>query len=255
MHKQNTLKFTGMIKKNIILLLLICVACQTTKIKNETYKIATSSPELGSIGQSDVKNGIEHSFKVRTLAKLENNIRVAIGVVPFNKQLNKVYASKAKYNQSHKKVAYIDSLPNKPELVTIKILDVNSLTNELNAPYNLDVIKLAKNIKGPQIITSIAVNLTIEDITKIRQADAYYLTNTLNKKYLITTYKSGKKADFIDIDTETIVAYQSSKFCWALNAKKQWYLADIVTDNSSCSGNTKSILPKKNKNDKSLFDM
>ncbi|MEN2401781.1 hypothetical protein GKZ90_0018475 [Flavobacterium sp. MC2016-06] len=244
-----------MIKKFVVFVVLICVACQTTKIKNEKYKIATTSPELGSIGQSGIKNGVENNFAVRTLPKLENKIRVTIGVVPFNRQLNKLYASKAKYNQNHKKIAYIDSLPNKPELVTIKILDVNGFVNELNASYNLDVIKLIQNIKNPQVITSIAVSLSVDEITKIRQSDAYYLTNSQDKKYLLTTYKSGKKADVIDIDPETIVAYQSSKFCWAGTSKNHWYIADIVSDNASCTGNTKAKIPKEDKNNKSLFDM
>lgn len=244
-----------MIKKVVVFLILICTACQTTNIKNEKYIIATSSPELGSVGQSAMKNALENNFATRTLPKLENKIRVAIGVVPFNRQLNRVYASKAKYNQNHKKVAYIDSLPNKPELVTIKILDLNGFVNELNAHYNLDVIKLVQNIKKPQVITGIAVSLSTDEITKIRQADAYYLTNSLDKKYLITTYKSGKKADTIDIDPETIVAYQSSNFCWAATANNHWYVADLVSNNTNCTGNTKSIIPKENKNDKSLFDM
>lgn len=244
-----------MIKKLVVLTLLICVACQTAKIKNETYKTAISSPELGSIGQSQIKNGIENNFAVRTLPKLENNIRLSIDIVPYNKQLNKIYASKAKYNQNQAKVTYIDSLPYKPELVTIKILDVNGLVNEINAHYNSDVLKLLQNTEKAQIITSVAVTLSLDEITKIRQADAYYLTNSLDKKYLITLYKSGKKTDTIDITTETIIAYQSSKFCWAESSKTKWYVADIVTDNTNCKGNTKSIVPKKDEESKSLFDM
>ncbi|MCD0464993.1 hypothetical protein [Flavobacterium sp. ENC] len=243
-----------MIKKLVVLTLLICVACQTTKIKNETYKIATSSPELGSIGQSQIKNGVENNFAVRTLPKLENNIRVSIDIVPYNKQLNKVYASKAKYNQNQAKVTYVDSLPNKPELVTIKILDVNGLVNELNSQHNSDVLRLLQNTEKTQIITAVAVTLSLDELTKIRQADAYYLTNSLDKKYLITLYKSGKKTDIIDISTQIIIAYQSSKFCWAQSSKTKWYIADIVTDNTNCKGNTKSIVPRKEE-DKSLFDM
>lgn len=243
-----------MIKKLVVLTFLIFVACQTTKIKNETYKIATSSPELGSIGQSQIKNGVENSFAVRTLPKLENNIRVSIDIVPYNKQLNKVYASKARYNQNQAKVTYIDSLPNKPELVTIKILDVNGLVNELNAQHNSDVLRLLQNTEKTQIITAVAVTLSLDEITKIRQSDAYYLTNSLDKKYLITLYKSGKKTDTIDISTQIIIAYQSSKFCWAESSKTKWYIADIVNDNTNCKGNTKSMVPKK-EDDKSLFDM
>ncbi|MBP1221750.1 hypothetical protein [Flavobacterium sp. 1355] len=242
-----------MIKKLVVLSMLICIACHTTKIKNETYKIATTSPELGSIGQSNKINGIENNFSVKAFPKLENEIRVAIEVVPYNRQLNKIYASKAKYNQNQTKVAYIDSLPTKPELVTIKILDINGLVNELNTQYNFDIVRLLQNTKKSQIITSIAVSLSLDAISKIRQADAYYLTNSQNKKYLITLMKSGKKADTIDINPETIVGYQSGNFCWALTSKKQWYIADIVNDNTNCKGNTKSIIPKEDS--KSLFDM
>lgn len=242
-----------MMKKLVVMSVLLCIACHTTKIKNETYKIAVTSPELGSIGQSNKTNGIENNFSVKAFPKLEKEIRVAIEVVPYNRQLNKIYASKAKYNQNQTKVAYIDSLPTKPELVTIKILDINGLVNELNTQYNSDIVRLLQNTKKSQIITSIAVSLSLDDISKIRQTDAYYLTNSQNKKYLITLMKSGKKTDTIDINPETIVGYQSGNFCWALTSKKQWYIADIVNDNTNCKGNTKSIIHKEDS--KSLFDM
>lgn len=246
-----------MIKKFVVLLILLCVACQptTTQIKNENYKIATSSPEIGSIGQSQKKNGIENNFAIRTLPKLENKIRVSIGVVPFNEQLHKVYGKKAKYNQNHSKIAYIDSLPVKPELVTIKILDVNGLVNELNASYNAEVKQFLQNTKNSEIITSLAVSLTTDEITKIRQADTYYLINPQEQKYLIALFKAGKKTDTIDINSETIVGYQASKFCWAVSSTDHWYIGDLVLNNMSCKGETKSKIPKKDKNNKSLFDM
>ncbi|GGF10395.1 hypothetical protein [Flavobacterium limi] len=241
--------------KNIFtsLVLLIFLSCQTTKIKNDTYKIATSSPELGSIGQSRKNTKQENSFAVRTLPKLENKIRITIGIVPFNRKLNKVYKSKARYNQNQTKVAYIDSLPKKPELVTIKILDINGLVSELNAAHNEDVFRLLRDTENSKIITSIAVSLSVDEITKIRQSDAYYLINSQEKKYTIALYKSGKKTDVIDINTESIVGYQTSRFCWATNQKRQWYIADIVEGSTSCNGNTQSSL--EDKKSKSLFDM
>ena len=242
-----------MIKKIIVFFFILCAACQTTKIKEDTYKIATSSPELGSIGQSQKNYKRENSFAERTLPKLENKIRITIGIVPFNRKLNKVYKSKAKYNQNQTKVTYIDSLPNKPELATIKILDINGLVNELNAPYNADVFRLLRDTENSEMVTSIAVSLSIDEITKIRQADAYYLVNSQEKKYTIALYKTGKKTETIDISQESIVGYQTSKFCWASNQKRQWYIADIVQGNTNCKGNTKSI-PEDKKN-KSLFDM
>lgn len=242
-----------MIKKIIVFFFILCAACQTAKIKNDTYKIATSSPELGAIGQSKKNIKRENNFAVRTLPKLENKIRVTIDIVPFNRKLNKVYKSKAKYNQNQTQVTYIDSLPKKPELATIKILDINGLVNELNAGYNADVFRLLKDTKNSQIITSIAVNLSVDEITKIRQADSYYLINPQEKKYTIALYKTGKKMDTIDISSESIVGYQTSEFCWASSQKRQWYIADIVQGNTSCKGNTGSI--SDDKKDKNLYDM
>jgi len=244
-----------MIKRLAVLFLIVCTACQTAKIKNDTYKVATTSPELGSIGDSRKKYGIKNTFEVRTLPTLENKIRVSISMVPFNRKLDKVYKSKAKYNQNHSQISYIDSLPKKPELVTIKILDINGLVNELNANYNSDVVRLLKDTKKFKIITSLAVNLPVDEITKIRQADAYYLTNTHDKKYSINLYKSGKKTDLLDISPEAIVAFQTSKFCWATNQKNEWYIADIILGENNCKGNTRSVIPKENKNNESLFDM
>lgn len=242
-----------MLKKIIVFLFIVCTACQTTKIKNDTYTIATSAPELGAIGQSQKNTKQENSFAVRTLPKLENKIRVTIGIVPFNRKLNKVYTSKARYNQNQTKVAYIDSLPKKPELVTIKILDITGLVSELNAAHNEDVFRLLRDTENSKIINSIAVSLSVDEITKIRQSDAYYLINSQEKKYTIALYKSGKKTDIIDINTESIVGYQTSTFCWATNQKRQWYIADIVEGSSNCSGNTQSS--PEDKKSKSLFDM
>lgn len=242
-----------MLKKIVVLVILICTACQTTKIKNEEYKFSTSIVELGSIGISKSAYN-QNTFDPKALPKLENNIRVEIGVVPYNRKLNQIYKSKAKYNQNQTKVAFIDSLSIKPELVTIKILDIAGLVHEINADYNTEILKLLIDTQTSKIISSLAVSLSIEEIAKIRQADAYYLTNTQYKKYIITLFKSGKKTDTININPETIVAYQLSSFCWATSDRGNWYVADIINENTNCKGITQSKISKKKKN-KDLFDI
>lgn len=241
--------------KNVFLLsiLLTFLSCQSTKIKKETYKVSTSVPELGAIGES-VSSFNQNTFDSRTLAKLENNIRVEIDIVPFNLKLDRIYKSKAKYNQSQSKIVFIDSLSVKPELVTIKILDVTGFVNELNATYNSDVFKLLTDTNESKIVSSLALNLSIDDLAKIRQADSYYLINLQERKYTIGLYKSGKKTDILEINPQAILAYQVSSFCWAISERGQWYIADMVKENKNCRGNTKSKINKKKKNE-SLFDM
>lgn len=242
-------------RKNIfIILIVLCSACQSTKIKKERYKVSTLSPEIGSVGQSKSLFGFQNDFKVRTLPKLENNIRLAIEIVPFNKRLNHFYKAKTKFNQNQSKLIYIDSLPTKPELTTIRLLDVTGFVSELNADYNASVFRLLFDTQNSKIISSVAVNLSPEEITKIRQADTYYLINPQDNKYTLSLYKLGKKTDTITVNPETIVAFRWSKLCWAVSEKGKWYIADMIEGENSCKGNTKSRIKEKSKS-KSLFDM
>lgn len=241
-------------KNSLFILLLVFSACQSTKIKNDRYKVSSASPEIGSSGQSKSLFGLQNDFEVRTLPKLENNIRLAIEVVPFNKRLNHFYKAKTKFNQNQSKLTYIDSLPTKPELVTIQLLDITGFTNELNAAYNASVFRLLFDTQNSKIISSVAVSLSPEEITKIRQADTYYLTNPQDNKYTFSLYKLGKKTETITVNPETIVAYRWSKLCWAVSEKGQWYIADMIEGANRCKGNTKSRIKEKSKS-KSLFDM
>jgi hypothetical protein len=242
--------------RNIFLLLLTVIffACQSTKIKNDNYKVSDTAPELGSVGQSKLGSKANNEFAVRTLPKLENNIRIAIEVVPFNRKLYRIYKAKAKYNQDQSNLAYVDSLPKKPELVTIRLLDVLQFVNELNADYNKDVFRFIKDTQNSEVVSSLAFCFTVEDINKIKQADTFYLTNYQDSKYAISLYKLGKKTDTLFINSLNIVAYRLSKFCWGVTERGEWYIADIIEENTKCNGVTKKKISKKEKQE-SLFDM
>lgn len=237
-----------------VLLLVVFASCQSTQIKNERYKVAPSSPELGSIGQSKSLFNLKNEFEERTLPKLENKIRVAIEVVPFNKKLNKIYTAKAKFNQNQSKINYVDSLPTKPELVTLRLQDVTRIVEELNAPHNASVFRLLVDTQKYKMVSAVAVSLNAEELSKIRQADTYYLTNSQENKYDINLYKLGKKTSTIAINSESVLGYQLSSFCWGISDKGNWYIADMIQGSSNCKGKTYSKIKKKKKA-KQLFDM
>lgn len=230
------------------------IACQTVKIKEQEYKTTGAITEIGSIGEAKSLFKLQNDFKTRAFPILENKIRVAIEIVPFTKKLNKVYTSKAIYNQSQGKMIYSDSLPVKPEIVTVNIMDVTGFVNELNAEYNNDVYRLIQDTKRNKLVSGIAVALSKEDIAKIKLADTYYLSNNLDKKYLLQLYKQGKKSEVIDLTTSIVLGYKLSKSCWNVTERGKWYIADIVDESGSCKGNTKAFVSKKKK-EKSLFDM
>lgn len=240
----------------LILLLTVLVACQSTKVKNNKYTVSDTAPELGSIGQSKMGYKANNEFEIKTLPKLENHVRVAVEIVPFNRKMFKIYSAKAKYNQDQLKVPYVDSLPKKPELATIKILDVVQFVNELNADYNKDVFKFLTNEQDSKVVTNLVFCFSPEEINKIKQADTFYLTNYQDSKYAISLYKLGKKTDTLFINSLNIVAYRLSTICWKETERGQWYIADLLEGDNNCKGNTKpKIEEKKKSKPKSLFDM
>ena len=242
--------------KKIILInltIILLISCQATKIENREYKISSSTVELGSIGTARSFQNLSNDFSTNSFPIIKNKIRLDIKILPFNKKINNIYISKIESSQAEKKINYVDSLPNKPKFITISILDKKSFTDELNGIYNKNITSYMKNAGNVSVITDIAIVLSDENIAKIQDADAYYLINNEDAKYNIVLYKQGKKIDFIDLTTGTILAYKLGKFCWTINNKQQWYIGDIIDDNKSCKGNTyKKVKKKKEKN---LFKM
>ena len=240
-------------KKIIAVLFAISLlSCQSININDRHYKSSNSTTELGSVGQSKT-TFITNLFYTHAFPKFENKIRVDIKFVPFNKKIFKIYTQKLNADQQLR-IQYSDSSTIKPSFVTIDILDISAYITELNKPINKEVVNYLKNNSKTKIITSISIAISIENSSKIRQADSYYLTNSQDNKYQITLYKSNKKTDVLDIPSSTIFAYELGKCCWSMNDKSNWTLTDIIKENSSCSGNTFPEITNKQET-KNLFKM
>lgn len=241
--------------KNIIYLLLIVstVGCQTIKIKNQEYKISAATIELGSIGTAVSINNTMNDFSTRSFPVIQEKIRLDVQMVPFNKKINEIYLKKTRANQLPVNITYVDSVANKPEFVTISLMDITSFTNELNALYNKSVFTFLKDTKKASVITSVALVLPNEDMNKLKQADSYYLINNQEAKYTIALFKQGKKTDIIDLQSGITLAYTIGKFCWSISDKNQWHIADVVKDDKACNGNT--YTKAKEKEETNLFKL
>jgi len=240
-------------KKIIILVLIITAGCQTAKIKNREYKYSYATTELGSIGEAISMYNLKNDFAAHSFPVLQNKIRLDVQVLPFTKDINKIYTEKAKINPAAVKINYVDSLAVKPEYVTLTIADLNGFATELNADYNKNTFQYLKDTETAVMVTGIAVALTSEDIAKIKMSDAFYLHNNQEKKYTIALYKSGKKTENIELQSGMVLAYTLGKFCWSVSDRLHWYIGDIVKDNKSCKGNTISKIKKKE--EKNLYKL
>lgn len=237
-----------LMKKIIVLLLFITVGCQTASIKNKKYKTSLATTELGSIGKSTSMYNTNNNFTTHSFPVLQNKIRLDVQILPLNKKINKIYTDKASLNPAAPKITYVDSLAVKPEYVTLNISDLTGFATELNAEYNKTALTYLEDTNEAVMVTAIAMVLPVEDIAKIKQADAFYLLNNQEKKYTLVLYKAGKKTDNIEFQQGTVLAYALGKFCWAVNDRQQWYIGDIVEDTKGCRGKTRKKIKDKETN-------
>lgn len=238
---------------NWLVLLILVVSCKTINVKEQSYKTSNSKIELGALGESKSIGELKNSFTTTGYPTIDEKIKLDIAILPFTKKANKIYQSKEKFNQKQSKINYVDSLPVKPEMVSIKISDIASLVNDLNVSANAKELAFIKNNERTTIVTSVLVVLNIAEIEKLRNADTYYLVQSDIAKHTIALYKQGKKVDSIDLTSSTIIGYTIGKFCWFENEKGKWQIGDIVQKGNSCKGNTyRKVKPKK---EKSLYKM
>ncbi len=236
-----------------LFILIISISCQTIKVKENSYKTSNSKIELGALGEAKSIADLKNNFTITAYPIIEEKIKLEVAIVPFTKKSNKIYQSKEKFNQKQSKINYVDSLPVKPEMVSIKILDIASLADDLNSSSNTKKLNFIKNNERTTIVTSVLIVLNSTEIEKLRNADTYYLVQSDIAKHTIALYKQGKKIDTIDISTSTIIGYTIGKFCWFENEKGKLQIGDIVQKGNSCKGNTyKKVKPKK---EKSLYKM
>lgn len=236
-----------------LFILIISISCQTIKVKENSYKTSNSKIELGALGEAKSIADLKNNFTITAYPIIDEKIKLEVSIVPFTKKANKIYQSKEKFNQKQSKINYVDSLPIKPEMVIIKISDIASLVDDLNASANTKELNFIKNNERTTIVTSVLVVLNSTEIEKLRNADTYYLVQSDIAKHTIALYKQGKKIDTIDISTSTIIGYTIGKFCWFENEKGKLQIGDIVQKGNSCKGNTyKKVKPKK---EKSLYKM
>lgn len=235
------------------IIILFVFSCKSIDVREQCYKTSNSKIELGALGEAKSISGLKNSYTITAFPNLNEKLKLDIAIVPFTKKANKIYQSKAKFDQKQIKVNYADSLPVKPEMVSIKISDIASLINDLNSSENSKELTFIKNNERTAIVTSVLVVLNDSEIQKLRNADTYYLVQSDVSKHTLAVYKQGKKIETIDLSVATVIGYTVGKFCWSENERGKWQIGDIIQKGNSCKGNTyRKVKPKK---EKSLYKM
>ncbi|AXG69210.1 hypothetical protein KORDIASMS9_01430 [Kordia sp. SMS9] len=219
-----------------ILLSITVVSCTTISVHQTTQKLTETNVELGSIGLSN-ETVISNSYKSIAIPVFEEKIKLSVQPVAFSKQTFKAFA---KANEQTKKVAlaYTDSLNVKPEYVLLQFVDRVAITSALNDAKNTGLRSYLETKEDAQMVTSVAVGFSTEDINLLKKAEEVFLVQSASKKFsLQLVFLDGKKQVLV-VSKGVVFAYETANFCWKENNKHKLVIADIVSDSEGCPPNT-----------------
>jgi len=223
-----------------ILLVLVSsclISCKTISIDKDYQKTTTQNIQLGTVGEQ--KNFVlEQDYNHTALPKYQTPIKVNVSVLTFNRTTFKSF-SKAKTNQNQGvTINYVDSLENKPKYLKLEIADRVAVLNTLNSKENKDVFNFLQTKTEAHLVSSIALVLSINDITATITADEVFLETTGIKNYALKLYKNKIAQQTILFSDGVVFAYKTSSCCWKQNKKYQLEIVDLVESDDKCPSNT-----------------
>lgn len=230
-------------KWSVIFLFIGFVSCKTVTIHEQTQQIATAAIELLTIGVQD-SNLQTTSFETAIIPQLNQKVRVHALMLPFDKTTNKAYLAAAVSQGKKSTVNYVDSLPIKPNYLTLNVIDKVTFLNELNRDYNKAEVHYLKTMGKAKLVTTISLVFNNQTIAEIAQADELYITNKKYKKYHLELFENNQFLKEIELTNATVFAYKLSTFCWGKNSKRQTAIINIIDENSKCIKPTYSDFQK-----------
>jgi hypothetical protein len=204
---------------------------------NQRPQLVTKTPvELGSIG---LLNGtaLAHTFESVAIPTFEKELKLSLLAVSFSKPTFKAFA---KANKQAKKVAlnYADSLKIKPAYAFFQFVDRVEITTALNNSKNTGLRSYLKDKEGAQMITSISIAFSDNQINLLKKANEIFLKQSSSKKFSLLLTSVDGTEQTLELSEGVIFAYQTSGFCWKENERHKLEIADIVSGIEGCPPNT-----------------
>lgn len=189
-------------------LLIGCKSAQQWQLHPET----PVQVELGAIVQ---REGIlKNSAEIKTIPQLSQKLRVSI----------------TPRTQAKKNIKGDTSKAQQETLIEIELIDDIRYAAIVNSHALLrDYIK---NSKRAAAVTRIRVSgITMQSF---EDADAYFMEDTGQHNYMLTTYKEGTLQNSIPFTLLEIVDYQVSYFCFGKDELGRINIMDLAEEGKSC---------------------
>ncbi|AUP79692.1 hypothetical protein [Flavivirga eckloniae] len=228
-----------MLKPFLFVCFVFCIlqGCKTIDIRQTSQTNTTQQVVLGSIGLGK-DFLLQNEFNNTAIPNYKTSLKVAVKVVPFNKQTYKSFIKAKALQPANVKIHYVDSIKNKPKYVKLQIADKVAVIDALNNTENTSVKKYLSNNTNATVLTSISLALNQNNLDALTHADAVFLIEKGLKTYVLKLYKDGKQTQFIQFNQGVVFTYKTSNCCWQENKKHQVDIVDLVTEFNSCPNKT-----------------
>ena len=242
-------------KLNKGLVIILPIVLLAFLISCTTYERILATPqatpvELAMIGDLDATLTTKH-FQALGIPKLEDKIRLQPIFKTFNALDYKAYQKLKNQQVLEFTVNYVDSLPDKPQYLRLKIQDQTALLAALNAPQNERLKNQILTNTSADLVTQIDWVLSESNIQRIKAADAVFLSqNTSGIPILLIN--TNDQVTELRFSKGLVLSYEVSQFCWGLNARNEPQLMAISAHGKACNGDLKRN-GNRLKKDKNLF--
>ena len=220
-----------------LIIMLFLNSCKTVSVNQESQKITKTPVILSSIGL-EKDNVIQSGFGNTAIPEYSKPIRVMATSVAFNNKTHKAYVEAAKNQQKPANIAYVDSLPNKPRFISLRIADHVNLISELNAKHNNNVKEYLTNKDNAIVVTNISMVLTPQETADITNAETIFLAQNGTKDYALQLQTSNKTTKTVTFNSGVVFAYRTSSACWQEDSKYKLNIVDLVDGYRSCPDKT-----------------
>lgn len=217
-------------------LILLYVSCKSISV-NQRPQIVTETPViLGNIGLI-TNNVLQKHFESVAVPLFSESLKLQVLSDEFSKQTFKIF-SKANTTKNTLNIAFADSLKKKPQYIHLQFLDRVAVTNQLNNSKNTGVRSYLEHKEDAQLVTSVAIAFSDQNISKILTASEVFLIQSSSKKFSLQLKDTAGNEEILEFSDGVIFAYQLSSFCWSENDKHKVVIGDIINNTENCPANT-----------------
>ncbi|MBC9794705.1 hypothetical protein [Sinomicrobium weinanense] len=223
-----------------LFLIVLLTGCKSVSVNNQFQRTTTEPLELGVIGLHEDYYPNDR-FSTTTVPELQHKIRVKAIKNTFNKKKFNAYLKASPENRMQ--LQYIDSLPDKPEYISLQLIDNVTHVEELNKDKNL--VDYLKSQTDAYMVTSVAAVLQGMQLQSVTMAESVFLVYDKDlKKYALEINNRDRTTSRIRMEDMEVFAYGLSFFCWGENKRHRVVIRNIIEENHPCPEDTRKRASK-----------